>query len=91
MPLYPIAIRIFLRLLLGLLLLSVGASKLARPGSFRRGLQDYQLLSSALDSRLSLSAILTYGLPIAEILRAEFRLCTSRLSLFNVCLGLLSV
>lgn len=68
MPLYPIAIRLFLRLLLGLILLSVGASKLARPSNFQRGIQDYQFLSPALDSRLALSTILAYGLPIAEIL-----------------------
>ncbi|MGB8343563.1 MAG: MauE/DoxX family redox-associated membrane protein [Ktedonobacteraceae bacterium] len=62
-----ISIRLFTRLLLGLILLSVGASKLARPGHFRRGIQDYQLISPALDSRLALSTILAYGLPVAEL------------------------
>jgi len=67
MPLPLFALHFFVRLLLGLLLLSVGASKLARPGQFRRSIQDYQLISPALDSRLALSTLLAYGFPVAEI------------------------
>jgi len=63
-----ISIRLFMRLLLGLILLSVGASKLARPSNFRRGIQDYQIVPPVLEAKLALSTLLTYGLPVAEIL-----------------------
>lgn len=63
-----IAIRLFIRLLIGLILLSVGVSKLAHPQRFRRAIQDYQLLPATVDSRLAFSALLAYGLPIIEIL-----------------------
>lgn len=68
LPIALIALRLFLRLLLGLLLFSVGISKLARPGDFQRGIQDYQIFSSAQESKLAISTILAYCLPVAEIL-----------------------
>lgn len=64
MPLSLIALHFFVRLLLGLLLCSVGVSKLAHPIHFRRGIQDYQLIPSTFDSRLTLSTLLAYGLPL---------------------------
>jgi uncharacterized membrane protein YphA (DoxX/SURF4 family) len=67
MPLPLIALHLFVRLLLGLLLFSVGVSKLAHPAHFRHGIQDYRLISPALDSRLSLSTLLAYSFPVAEI------------------------
>jgi uncharacterized membrane protein YphA (DoxX/SURF4 family) len=68
MPLSLVALHSFVRLLLGLLLLGVGVSKLAHPTQFRRGIQDYQLIPPDLDSRLSLSTLLAYGFPAAEII-----------------------
>jgi len=68
MPLSLIALHLFVRLLLGLLLLSVGASKLAHPSQFRRGIQDYRLIPPVLDSGLALSTLLAYGLPVAELM-----------------------
>jgi len=67
MPMPLVALHFFVRLLLGLLLLSVGVSKQAHPAHFRRSIQDYRLISPALDSRLSLSTLLAYGFPVAEI------------------------
>jgi uncharacterized membrane protein YphA (DoxX/SURF4 family) len=63
-----VTVRLFLRLLLGLILLSVGVSKMARPGYFRQGIQDYQLIPPPLESRLAISTILAYSLPSVEIL-----------------------
>lgn len=63
-----IALRLFLRLLLGLILISVGISKLARPSNFQRGIRDYQIFSSAQESKLAISTILAYCFPVAEIL-----------------------
>lgn len=63
-----IALRLFLRLLLGLILISVGISKLARPGDFQRGIRDYQIFSSAQESKLAISTILACCFPVAEIL-----------------------
>jgi uncharacterized membrane protein YphA (DoxX/SURF4 family) len=62
-----IALRLFLRLLLGLILFSVGTSKLVHLTQFRRGIQDYQLIPPDLDSRLALTRLLSYGFPVAEI------------------------
>lgn len=67
MPLSVIALHFFVRLLLGLLLCSVGVSKLAHPAHFRRGIQDYHLIPSVLDSRMALSTLVVYSLPVAEI------------------------
>jgi uncharacterized membrane protein YphA (DoxX/SURF4 family) len=61
-----IFLRLFLRLLFGLILLSVGVSKLAHPGHFRQAIRDYQLIP-LLDRKLVLSTILAYGFPIAEL------------------------
>lgn len=44
LPFDVIAVRLFLRLLPGILLLSVGGSKLAHPRQFQQGLQDYQVV-----------------------------------------------
>jgi uncharacterized membrane protein YphA (DoxX/SURF4 family) len=60
--------RLFIRLLLGLILLSVGISKLRNPTSFRRGIQDYRLFSPALEAKLRLSHVLSFALPLAELL-----------------------
>ncbi|MGH2494349.1 MAG: MauE/DoxX family redox-associated membrane protein [Ktedonobacteraceae bacterium] len=63
-----IIIRLFLRFLLGLILLSVGVSKLAHPRRFQQGIQDYQLLPPILESRLVLSHVLSFGIPVVELL-----------------------
>ncbi len=67
LPIDVFAIRLFLRLLLGLILLSVGASKLLHPRQFQRGIQDYKVLPPVLEARLALSAVLSYGIPLAEL------------------------
>lgn len=61
-------LRLFLRFLLGLILLSVGISKLAHPRRFQHGIQNYQLLPRVLESRFALSSVLSFGIPVAEIL-----------------------
>ncbi len=68
LPVALITLRLFLRLLLGVLLLSMGLSKLAHPRRFQQGIQDYQLIPSFLESRLALSAILSLSIPVAELL-----------------------
>lgn len=82
-----IALRLFFRLLLGLILFSVGISKLARPSDFRRGIQDYQIFSSVQESKLAISTILAYCLPIAEIL-SGFGLITGLLLNPAILLGI---
>ncbi|MGH2494178.1 MAG: MauE/DoxX family redox-associated membrane protein, partial [Ktedonobacteraceae bacterium] len=52
----------------GLILLSVGMSKLAHPRRFQRDIQDYQLLSPVLGSRLALSTALSFVIPVVELL-----------------------
>lgn len=61
-------IRLVLRLLLGLILLSGAVSKLAHPRRFQQGLRDYRLLPSLLESRLRLSTVLSFALPVVELL-----------------------
>jgi uncharacterized membrane protein YphA (DoxX/SURF4 family) len=62
-----VAIRLFLRLLLGLILLSTGISKLTHPAHFRRAIQDYRVLPPAFDAKFALSRILATSIPIAEV------------------------
>lgn len=66
-PIDIFSIRLFLRLLIGLILLSVGVSKLLHPHRFQRSIQDYQVLPPPVESRLALSAVLSYGIPLAEL------------------------
>lgn len=61
-------LRLFLRLLLGLILLSVGISKLTHPRHFQHSIQDYQLLPRFLESRFALSSVLSFGIPVTELL-----------------------
>ncbi len=67
LPVYIVAIRLFLRLLLGMILLSVGISKLTHPKRFQRGIQDYQVLPPSIEAVFSASAILAFGISVAEI------------------------
>lgn len=60
--------RLFIRALLGLIFLYTGISKLRHPYSFRRGIQDYQLIPSTIESALALSSLLAFAIPPAEIL-----------------------
>ena len=62
------AVQLFLRLLLGVLLLSVGLSKLAHPRQFQRSIQDYHVVPSMLEKKLALTALLSIGIPLAELL-----------------------
>ncbi len=67
LPVGIISIRLFIRLLLGLILLNVGASKLVHSHRLRSGIQDYQLIPSTLESKLKLSAVLSFCIPLAEL------------------------
>ena len=68
LPIDTGAIRLFLRLLYALIFLSAGVSKLARPQQFRQGIQDYRLIPSYLEVRLLASHILSFTVPVAELL-----------------------
>src|SRR5258706_282944 len=67
LPIDLMYIRLFIRLLLGLILLSVSVSKLAHPVRFRRGIQDYQVFPSILGSKIAFPAIASFCIPLAEI------------------------
>ena len=60
--------RLFIRLLLGILLLSVGVSKLSHLRQFQRGIQDYHIVPSLLEKKLALTALLSLGIPLAELI-----------------------
>ena len=62
-----VSIRLFIRLLLGLILLSVGASKLVHPHRLRSGIQDYRLIPPTLESKLALSKVLSFCISLAEL------------------------
>ncbi|HZU70002.1 MAG TPA: MauE/DoxX family redox-associated membrane protein [Ktedonobacteraceae bacterium] len=64
------AIRLFIRLLLGLILLSVGVSKLLHRSRFERGMKEYQILPGFLESKLALSTVLSFSIPLAELVAA---------------------
>ncbi len=68
LPFDVIAVRLFLRLLVGVILLSVGVGKLAHPRQFQRDIQDYHVVLSILEKRLALTAVLSLGIPLAELL-----------------------
>lgn len=61
------SIRLFIRLLLGLILLTVAVSKLAYPRRFRKGIQDYQIIPSILESKIAISTVLTFFIPLSEL------------------------
>lgn len=61
------ALRLCIRLLIGLILLSVGVSKLAHRRCFRQGIQDYQLLPPSWETKIAFSAIGSVCIPLAEI------------------------
>jgi hypothetical protein len=63
-----VAIRLFLRLLLGLILLNTGISKLTHPAHFRRAIQDYRILPPAFDANSALTRILATSIPIVEVI-----------------------
>ncbi len=62
-----VAFRLFLRLLLGLILLSTGISKLTHPVPFRNAIQDYRILPPAVDAKYAISRILATSIPIMEV------------------------
>ncbi len=68
LPVVLMSVRLFVRLLLGVLLLSVGASKLVHPRQFERDIQDYQVVPSTLASKSVCSMTLALGIPLAELL-----------------------
>lgn len=70
MPLDITAIRLFIRLLLGLILLSASISKLVRRSRFERGIKEYQVLPDFLEPKLALSTVLSFCIPLAELVAA---------------------
>ncbi len=68
LPAAFVSIRLFVRLLLGVLLLSVGVGKLSHPRQFQQGMQDYHVVPSLLEKKLALTVILSFGIPLAELL-----------------------
>ncbi len=68
LPFDVMAVRLFLRLLLGVLLLSVSMSKLAHLRHFQRAIEDYQIVPSTLASKNDFSMVLALGIPLAELL-----------------------
>ncbi len=73
-----IYVRLFFRILLGLILISVGISKFVHHARFRQGIKDYQILPTWLESRFALSLLLSVCLPLAEI-AASFALISGLL------------
>ena len=67
LPIDSNSIRLFLRLLLGLILLSVAVSKLIHPGKFRKDIEDYKIIPHALNSTFAISTIFSYCLPLMEL------------------------
>lgn len=68
LPVAFVSVRLCVRLLLGVLLLSVGVGKLAHPRQFQQGIQNYQVIPSMLEKKLALTALLSFGIPLAELL-----------------------
>lgn len=68
LPVALVFVRLFVRLLLGCILLSVGVSKLVHPRQFQQGIQDYHLVPLLLEKKLAMSALLSICFPIAELL-----------------------
>lgn len=66
LPLNVIAIRLFLRLFVGVMLLSVGVSKLTHPRQFEQGIQDYQLVPRVLQAKSGFSMALAAGIPAGQ-------------------------
>ncbi len=63
-----VSVRLFVRLLRGILLLIGGVGKLSHPRQFQRGIQNYQVVPSMLEKRLMLTTVLSVGIPLAELL-----------------------
>ena len=63
-----VSIRLFLRLLLGLILGSTAVSKLTHQQQFRQGILDYQVIPSQLERRMMLSMLLAICIPVAELI-----------------------
>lgn len=66
-PIDVFTVRLFIRLLVGLILLSVGVSKLLHPRRFQMGIQDYKVLPSNVESKLHFSSVLSYCIPLVEL------------------------
>ncbi|MGI9062067.1 MAG: MauE/DoxX family redox-associated membrane protein [Ktedonobacteraceae bacterium] len=66
-PLDIPSMRLGIRILVGVVLLSVGVSKLMHPRRFRQAIQEYYILPSALDGRFAGSALFAFAIPLAEL------------------------
>lgn len=69
-PLDIVSLRLFIRLLLGCILLSTAIAKFAHLDRFRRGIQDYQVFPPMLEKKLGLSTLLSFSIPTVELFTA---------------------
>ncbi len=60
--------RLFIRFILGILLISVALSKLLHQRDFRSAIQDYHVISATLDAAVNLSGTLSSIAPPLELL-----------------------
>ena len=60
--------RLFIRFIVGILLLSVALSKLLHRHDFRSAIQDYRLIPATLEKSLNLSELLSSTVPTLELL-----------------------
>jgi uncharacterized membrane protein YphA (DoxX/SURF4 family) len=67
LPFLIIDVRLFLRLFLGLILLSVGTSKLLHPRRFQQGIRNYQLLPTFLESSEKFLMIVALLIVLGEL------------------------
>lgn len=61
-------LRLFLRLLLGLILFTSGSSKLSHYHRFQSVIQDYEVIPRNLEAWLRLSKLLTVSIPLMEVI-----------------------
>ncbi len=86
LPVDLITIRLFLRIFLGVILLSTAISKLAHPRLFHQGIQEYRIIPLFLEKKLSFSLLLSFCIPGAEII-AGLGLISGFLLTFSVVLA----
>lgn len=61
-----VPVRLFIRLLLGIILWSAAYGKITHPRTFSRGIQEYRIIPIFLEKILSLSVVLAFGIPVLE-------------------------
>lgn len=82
-----VAVRLFLRLLLGFILVSTAVSKSTHLQQFRQGIIDYQVIPYRLERRIAFSALLAVCIPFAELI-AGFSFLTGLLLVLTLVLAI---